>query len=119
MILKTSETTESTTRPEKNRVGVGGDGGGDGSDDSGHNDKHSPRGSGREHQWICQLVRPRLWLSMMGLMVKVSDAIGKSIKKSSKSRRIVIKVQKLQRYEKFAKAIGSEERLPKYRSSVN
>ena len=66
-----------------------------------------------------QLARPRLWLSMMGLMVEVSDAGGKSIKKSSKSRRIVKKSKKPQRSEKFAKAIGSEERLPKHRSSVN
>ena len=46
-------------------------------------------------------------------------AVGKSVKKSSKSRRIVKKSKKPQRSEKFAKAIGSEERLPKHRSSVN
>ena len=39
---------------------------------------------------------------------------GKSIKNSSKSRRIVKKPKKLQRSEKIAKAIGSEERLPKH-----
>ena len=52
-----------------------------------------------------------------------SGAVGKSVKKSSKSRqksrRIVKEPKKLQRSEKFAKAIGSEERLPKHRSSVN
>ena len=41
------------------------------------------------------------------------------VKKSSKSGKIVKKVQKLQRSEKFAKAIGLEERLPKYQSPVN
>ena len=41
-------------------------------------------------------------------------AVGKSVKKSSKSRRIVKKSKKPQRSEKFAKAIGSEERLPKH-----
>ena len=46
-------------------------------------------------------------------------AVGKSVKKSSKSRRIVKKSKKPQRSEKFAKAIGSEERLPKHQSSVN
>ena len=33
--------------------------------------KHSPRGSRRAHQWIHQLTRPRLWLSLMGLMLEV------------------------------------------------
>ena len=46
------------------------------------------------------------------------DGSGKSVKKSSKSRRIVKKSKKPQSSEKFAKAIGSEERLPKHRSSV-
>ena len=44
---------------------------------------------------------------------------GKSVEKSSKSRRIVKKSKKRQSSEKFAKAIGSEERLLKHRSSVN
>ena len=48
-----------------------------------------------------------------------SGAVGKSVKKSSNSRRIVKKFKKPQRSEKFAKAIGSEERLPKHQSSVN
>ena len=48
-----------------------------------------------------------------------SGAVGKSVKKSSKSRRIVKKSKRPQRSEKFAKAIGLEERLPKHRSSVN
>ena len=47
-----------------------------------------------------------------------SGAVGKSVKKSSKSRKIVKKSKKPQRSEKFAKAISSEERLPKHRSSV-
>ena len=48
-----------------------------------------------------------------------SGAVGKLVKKSSKSQRIVKKSKRPQRSEKFAKAIGSEERLPKHRSSVN
>ena len=47
-----------------------------------------------------------------------SGAVGKLVKKLSKSRRIVKKSKRPQRSEKFAKAIGSEERLPKHRSSV-
>ena len=43
---------------------------------------------------------------------------GKSVKNSSKSRRIVKKPKKPQRSEKIAKAIGSEERLSRHRSSV-
>ena len=46
-MLKTSGSTDSTTRPEKGGVGVGGDSGGD---DGGHDDKHSPRGSRQVHQ---------------------------------------------------------------------
>ena len=38
-----------------------------------------------------------------------SGAVGKLVKKSSKSRRIVKKSEKPQRPEKFAKAIGSKE----------
>ena len=49
----------------------------------------------------------------------LSGAGGKSIKKLLKSQKIVKKSKKPQRSEKFAKAIGSEERLPKHRSSVN
>ena len=111
-MLKTSGSTESTSRPGKGRVGVGGDGGGNGGDDGGHDDEHS------EHQWIYQLARPRLWLGIMGLIIEVNDAVGKSVKKSSKSRRIIKKVQKLQRSKKFAKAIDSEKQLPKHRSSI-
>ena len=62
--MKTSGSTEPITRPKKGGVGIGGDGGGDG----GHDDELSPRGSGRAHQWTHQLVRPRLWSSMMRLM---------------------------------------------------
>ena len=49
---------------------------------------------------------------------EVDGGGGKSVEKSSKSRKIVKKPKKPQRSEKFAKAIGSEEHLPKYRSSV-
>ena len=115
-MLKTSGSTESTTRPGKGGVGVGGDGG----DDGGHE--------------IAAPLTSRLWTSASTdastsaarVMVKYdevdggrSGAVGKSVKKSSKSRRIVKKSKKPQRSEKFAKAIGLEERLPKHQSSVN
>ena len=118
-MLKTLGTTESTIRPEKGRVGVGGNSDDDGGDDGGHDNEHLPRGSGHKHQWVHQLAQPRLWLSMMGLMMEVSDTVGKSIKKLSKCRRSVKQSKKSQRSEKFAKAIGLEERLLKHRSSVN
>ena len=41
-MLKTSRSTESTTRPGKGGVGVGSDGG----DEGGHDDEHSPRDLG-------------------------------------------------------------------------
>ena len=43
---------------------------------------------------------------------------GKLVKNLSKSWRIVKKPKKPQRSEKIAKAIGSNERLPRHRSSV-
>ena len=52
-----------------------------------------------------------------------SGAIGKSVKKLSKSCQKKSenrqRAQKALRSEKFAKNNGSEERLPKYQSSVN
>ena len=48
-----------------------------------------------------------------------SGAVGKLVKKSSKSRKIVKRFKKPQRSEKFAKTIGSEERLPKHQPSVS
>ena len=89
-MLKTSGSTESTTRSGKGGVGVGGDGGGDGGDDGSHDDEHSTRGSGREHQWTRQLARPRLWLSLIALMLVVVLLANRSksrqkVKKSSKS----------------------------------
>ena len=48
--------------------------------------------------------------------MKMSDDVDKKV---SKSRKIVKKSKKLQKSEKFAKAIGSGERLPKHRSSVS
>ena len=84
----------------------------------------SPRCSGQAYQQTHQLARPRLCLSLMGLMLVVvvvanrSKSLQKVIKKSSKSRRIVNEPKKLQSSEKFAKDIGSEERLPSHRSSV-
>ena len=49
---------------------------------------------------------------------EVDGGGGKSVEKSSKSRKIVKKPKKPQRSEKFVKAIGSEECLPKHRFSV-
>ena len=43
----------------------------------------------------------------------LGDADSKLVKKLSKSRRIIKKL------EKFVKTIGLEKRLPKYQSSVN
>ena len=43
---------------------------------------------------------------------------GKSVKNLSKSWRIVKKPRKPQRSEKFAKTIGSEERLPRHQFTV-
>ena len=48
-----------------------------------------------------------------------AGADDKSVEELSKSRKIVKKSKKSQRSEKFAKAIGSEKRLPKHWSSVN
>ena len=50
-MLKTSGSTESTTRPKKGGVEVGGDN----IDDSSHNEEHSPRGSRRMHQQTRQV----------------------------------------------------------------
>ena len=105
-MLKTSESTKSTTRSGKGGIGVGDDRGGDGSDDSSHNDEHSPQYSGRAHQRTHQLVWPRLWLSIMGLMmVVVVTSWSKSRQKVKESS----KVEKSQGLEKSAKAINSEE----------
>ena len=96
-MLKTSGSTDSTIRPRKGGVGVGGDGG----EDGGHDDEHSPRGLGRVHQRIHQLVRPRLWSSMMRLM-EVGVVLSKSCQK--KSWRIVKKSEKPQRPEKLQRS---------------
>ena len=58
-------------------------------------------------------------MAVMMVVIEVDGGGGKSVEKSSKSRRIVKKVQKFQKSKKFAKAIGLEERLPKHQSSVN
>ena len=67
-MLKILGSIESTIRPGKGGVGVGGDGGGDGGNDGGHDNEHPPRGSGQVHQRTHQLVRPRLWSSIIRLM---------------------------------------------------
>ena len=72
----------------------------------GRSPRHSPQCSGRAHQRTHQLVRPRLWLSMMGLMIVVVMA---SRSKSRQKVEELSKVEKPQRLEKSAKAIGSEE----------
>ena len=97
-MLKTSGSTESTTRPGKGGVGVGGDGGGDGGDDGGHDDEHSPQGSGRVHQRTHRLARLRLWSSMMRLMVVASWSKScQKVEKSSKSRKSLKGLKNLQR----------------------
>ena len=102
-MLKTSGSTESTTRPGKGRVGVGGDSGGDGGDDGSHDDEHSPRGSERAHQRTHQLVRPGLWPSMMRLMevgVVLLASRSKSrqkVEESSKSPKSLKGLKNLQR----------------------
>ena len=77
----------------------------------------SPRCSGRAYQQTHQFARPRLWLSLMGLMLVVVVVVSRSkirqkVGESSK------KPKKPQRSRKFAKAISLEERLPKHQSSV-
>ena len=67
-MLRTSRSTESTTRPGKGEVGVGGDGG----NNNGH-DNGSGR-NGQAHQWTYQLVQPRLLSSIMRLMVLASQS---------------------------------------------
>ena len=47
------------------------------------------------------------------------DAISKSVKKLSKSWKIVKKPKKPQRSENVAKVIGLEKHLLKYQSSIN
>ena len=106
-MLKTSGSTESTTRPGKGGVGVGGDGG------ETLTSRLRTSSSTDSSTSAAQIVVEFDGVDAGG------GAVVKSVEKSSKSRRIVKKVQKLQRSEKFAKAIGSEERLPKHRSSVN
>ena len=100
-MLKTSGSIESTTRPGKVEVGIGGDGGSDGGDDGGHDDEHSPRGLGQAHQQTHQLIRPGLWPSMMRLM-----EIGVVLLTSrSKSRRIVKNFEKPQKPEKLQRSL--------------
>ena len=113
-MLKTSGSTESTTRLGKGGVGVGGDGG----DDGGHDNEHSPQGSGRVHQRTHQLVRPRLWSSMMRLIEEGVVLLANRSKSRPKVEESS-KVEKPQKPEEVAKVIGSGERLPKHRSSVN
>ena len=66
-MLKTSGSTESTIRPGKGGVGVGGYGG----DNGDHDCEYLPQGSGQAHQRTHQLARPRLGLTMMELMMVV------------------------------------------------
>ena len=106
-MLKTSGSTESTTRPGKGGVGVGGDGGGDGSDDGGHDDEHSPRGSGRAHQQTHQLVRPGLWSSMMRLM-EVGVVLLASRSKSRPKVEELSKVEKPQKPEESQRSSVQE-----------
>ena len=110
-MLRMSSSTNSLTSASQIEVEY------NGSNDGCHDNKYSPRGSGQAHQRIHQLAWPRLWLSLMELMLGV--LLASQSKSRQKSRRIVKKPKKLQRSEKFAKNIGSEKRLPKHRASVN
>ena len=61
-----------------------------------------------------ELVVMAVVMAVMMVVIEINGGSSKSVEKLSKSQKIVKKVQKLQRSEKFAKAIGSEEYLPKY-----
>ena len=98
-MLKTSGSTESTTRPGEGGVGVGIDGG----------------------ETLTSRLRTSKSMDSSTKTTQIAveydevdGGVGKSTEKSSKSRRIVKKLEKPQRSKKFAKAIGSEERLPKH-----
>ena len=112
-MLKFSESTESTTRPGKGRVGVGSDGGDD--------------GVGELTSMLRVSSSTESLTSATQIAVKydeVDSGGGKSVKKSSKSQRIVKKsknrqkVRKTSKAWKVAKVIGSEKHLPKHQSSV-
>ena len=161
-MLKTSGSTESTTRPGKGRVGVGGNGNDkinddatssmlrtssstdsstsmtqivveyDGVDNGGGRSGDFDRKFHLKLQYNSRAIHPLTSMlrtssstdsstSATQSAVKYDevDGGGKLVEKSSKSRKIVKKPKKPQRSEKIAKAIGSEERLPKHRSSVN
>ena len=147
-MLKTSGSTDSTTRPGKGKVGVGSDG----VDEEGHDDEHSPQCLKRVHQRTHQLSWPRLWLSVIEL-IDSDGCSGDFDRKTSSSTdssngvaQIVVELMRLmlvvvlvasrskirqkveesskkskrpQKSKRFAKAIGSEECLPKHQSSVN
>ena len=108
-MLKTLGSDKSTTRPKKGGVGVRGNGG----DNGGYDDEHSPRGSRQVYQRTHQLVRPKLWSSMMRL-----TEVGVMLLKSCQKIEELSKVEKPQKTWKVAKVIGLEKRLPKHRSSV-
>ena len=191
-MLKTSESTESTTRPGKSIIEIGGDGvgdsggdsGGDSSGDSG--DDSNGRSSDFDRKFYSRLhtiaapltlilktwsstdssisatpivveydridhggghssdfdrkLHPKLYTIAvpLTLMLRMSSSTesststvqitvkhdeidgggGKLVEKLSKSRRIV-RSRKTSKAWRVAKVISSEERLPKYRSSVN
>ena len=120
-MLKTSSSSNSST--SVTQIVVGYDGVDDGGGCSGDFDR-------KFHQLLTSRLRTSFSTdsstNVTQSVVKndeVVGAIGKSVRKLSKSRqksrRIVKEPKKLQRSEKSAKDIGSEERLPKHRSSVN
>ena len=100
-MLKTLGSTESTTRPGKGGVGVGGDGGDDGGHDNGATSSMLRTSSSTDSS-----------TSVAQTAVEdngVDGGCGKSVEKSSKSRRVVKKSEEPQRPEKSTKSIGSEE----------
>ena len=104
-MLKISRSTESTTRPEKGGVGVGGDGDDGGGDDGGDD-------SGNDGVITSMLRMSSSTDSSTSATQIVVDydgvdggVVGKSVKKSSKSRRIVKKSEKSQRPERLQRSL--------------
>ena len=104
-MLKTSGSTESTIRSGKGKVEVGGDGNGDGGKTltSRLRTSSSTDSSTSAAQIVVEFDR----------VDASGDAVGKKSKNCQKIRK------NLKRPEKFIKAIGLEERLPKHRFLVN